>query len=350
MSSITCASFGKTREGDPVDIYTLCNNRGMETRIMTYGGAVVSLTAPDRTGKYDDVVLGHDNFEDYLKCSHYFGALIGRCANRIGGAQFVLGDKTYKLAKNDGPHCLHGGVKGFDKVVWKAKTAETAKGSVLGLTYLSKDGEEGFPGNLSVEAIYTLTDNNELQLIFTATTDAPTICNLTHHPYFNLAAKGNVLDHELHINASRFTPADSTLVSTGELKSVDGTPFDFRKPVKIGARIDHGDMQLKFGKGYDHNWVIDKPLHELGLVARVHEPTTGRVMEVLSTKPGAQFYTGNHLNGFVGKGGRAYRSRDAFCIEPGHYLDAPNKPHFPTTVLMPGQTYHNTIIYRFLAD
>jgi aldose 1-epimerase len=350
MSSITNAPFGKTREGEPVEIYTLRNNNGMETRIMTYGGAVASLTAPDRQGKYDDVVLGHDSLDDYLKFNHYFGALIGRYANRISGAQFTLEGKTYKLPKNDGQNCLHGGVKGFDKVVWKAKATETAGGPVLELAYLSKDGEEGFPGNLFVEAAYTLTDNNELQLVLTATTDAPTICNLTHHPYFNLAAKGNVLDHEVCINATHFTPADSTLVPTGELKPVDGTPFDFRKPVRIGARIDHGDMQLKFGKGYDHNWVINKPPRELGLVARVYEPTTGRVMEVLSTKPGAQFYTANHLNGFVGKGGRAYRSRDAFCIEPGHYLDGPNKPHPPTAVLKPGQIYSNTIIYRFSAE
>ena len=349
-NSIFSAPFGKTSEGEPVDIYTLRNNKGMKMSIMTYGGALVSLTAPDRHGKYDDVVLGHDRLDDYLKFDHYFGALIGRYANRIGGAQFTLEGKTYKLAKNNGPNCLHGGFKGFDKVVWKAKATETAQGPALELVYLSKDGEEGFPGNLFVEAAYTLTDDNELQLIFTATTDAPTVCNLTHHPYFNLAGKGNVLDHEVHINANHFTPADSTLIPTGELKPVDGTPFDFRKPVKIGARIDHSDMQLKFGKGYDHTWVIDKPPRELGLVARVYEPTTGRIMEVLSTKPGAQFYTGNHLAGFPGKGGRIYQSRDAFCIEPGHYLDAPNKLHFPTTVLRPGEIYRNTIIYRFSAE
>jgi aldose 1-epimerase len=349
-NSISSAPFGKTPEGEPVEIYTLRNNKGMEVRIMTYGGTLVSLTAPDRDGKYADVILGYDNLDDYLKFDHYFGALIGRYANRIGGAQFVLEGRTYKLAKNNGPNCLHGGFKGFDKVVWKAKTAKTIKDPALKLTYLSKNGEEGFPGNLFVEAVYTLTDDNELRLVFSATTDAPTVCNLTHHPYFNLAGKGDVLNHELRINATHFTPTDSTLVPTGELKPVDGTPFDFRKPVKVGARIDDSDPQLKYGRGYDHNWVINKPRCELGLVARVYEPTTGRVMEVSSTKPGAQFYTGNHLNGLSGKDGRVYRSRDAFCIEPGHYLDAPNKPHFPSAVLRPGQTYHNTIVCRFSAE
>jgi aldose 1-epimerase len=349
-SSVTSALFGKTPQGEPVEIYTLRNSKGMEARIMNYGGTVVSLTAPDRDGKYADVVLGHDNLDDYMKHGHYFGALIGRYANRIGGAQFVLEGKTYTLAKNNGPNCLHGGFKGFDKVVWKAKGVKTAKGPALELTYLSKDGEEGFPGNLFAKAVYTLTDENELQLVFVATTDAPTVCNLTHHSYFNLAGEGDVLNHELHINANHFTPADSTLVSTGELESVDGSPFDFRKPKKIGAHINTSHPQLKFGKGYDHNWVVDKPHGELGLVARVYEPTTGRVMEVLSTKPGAQFYSGNHLNGIGGKGGRVYRSRDAFCIEPGHYPDSTNKPHFPSTVLRPGQVYHNTIIYRFSAE
>jgi len=348
--SIVRAPFGKTAEGEPVEIYTLRNKNGMEVRIMTYGGIVVSLTALDRNGKYADVVLGYDNLADYLKYNYYFGALIGRYANRIGGAQFVLEGKTHKLTKNNGQHCLHGGFKGFDKVVWQAKAMETDKGPALELTYLSRDGEEGFPGNLYVKAIYTLTNENELKLDFTATTDTPTVCNLTHHSYFNLAGEGDVLNHELHINANHFTPADATQIATGELKPVDGTPFDFRKPVKIGARINHDDPQLKFGKGYDHNWVINKQPCELGLVARVWEPTTGRVMEVLSTKPGAQFYSGNNLDGHRGKGDRIHRPRAAFCIEPGHFLDSPNKPHFPSAVLRPGQVYQNTIIYRFSAE
>jgi aldose 1-epimerase len=347
---ISRAPFGQTADGATVEIFTLRNRTGMEARIMTYGGIVVSLTAPDRNGKFVDVVLGYDTLSDYLKFNQpHFGALIGRYGNRIGGANFTLDGKIYTLAKNSGPNCLHGGLKGFDKVVWQAKPAETAGGPALELTYLSKDGEEGFPGNLSVKAVYTLTDDNELQLDFSATTDKPTVCNFTHHSYFNLAGKGGVLNYEIQINASRFTPVDSTMIPTGELKSVDGTPFDFRKPAKIGARINDADEQLDFGKGYDHNLVIDKPSGQPGLLARVYDPQSGRVMEGFSTEPGMQFYTANHLNGVTGKGGWNYMPRDAFCIEPQHFPDAPNRPQFPTTELKPGQTYRNTIIYRFSA-
>lgn len=349
-NAIARAPFGRTADGTLIEIFTLRNRNGMETRIMTYGGIVVSLTAPDRAGKFADVALGYDHLNGYLNFNQpHFGALIGRYGNRIGGAKFSLNGKSYTLAKNNGENCLHGGLKGFDKVIWQAKPVETAKGPALELDYLSKDGEEGFPGNLSVKAIYTLTHENELRLDFSATTDAPTVCNLTHHSYFNLAGKGDVLNYELYLNASRFTPTNAALIPTGELKSVDGTPFDFRKPTKIGARINNDDEQLKFGKGYDHNWVVDKPPGELGLAARVHDPQSGRVMEVLSTEPGMQFYTANHLTGITGKSGLNYQPHSAFCIEPEHFPDSPNQPQFPTTELKPGQIYQSTTIYRFSA-
>jgi aldose 1-epimerase len=350
IHTITGAPFGQTADGTTVEIFTLHNRTGMEARIMTYGGIVVSLTAPDRNGKFTDIVLGYDTLNDYLKFNPCFGALIGRYGNRIGGAKFTLEGKNYTLAKNNGPNCLHGGLKGFDKVVWQARPTETAEGPTLELTYLSKDGEEGFPGNLSVKAVYTLKDDNELRLDFSATTDKPTVCNLTHHSYFNLAGKGDVLNYKIQINASRFTPVDSKLIPIGELKPVDGTPFDFRKPTRIGAHIHDTDEQLRFGHGYDHNLVIDKPPGQLGLLARVYDPQSGRVMEVLSTEPGMQFYTANYLNGITGKGGWHYKDRDALCIEPQHFPDSPNKPQFPTTELKPGQTYCNTIIYRFSAE
>lgn len=322
----------------------------MEARVATYGGVIVSLTAPGRDGKFADVVLGFDSLNGYLKSSPYFGAVIGRYANRIGGAKFTLNGRTYTLTQNNGAHTLHGGVKGFDKAVWNAKAVESANGPALELAYLSKDGEEGFPGNLTVKAVYALTDENELRIDFTATTDAPTLCNLTSHSYFNLAGKGDMLAHEVYINASRFTPADAGLIPTGELKPVDGTPFDFRKPTPIGARIHADDPQLKHAKGYDHNFVIDKQAGQLGLHARVYEPTTGRVMEVFSTEPGVQFYTSNHFNGaIVGKGGTSYQRHGALSLEPEHFPDSPNKPGFPSAVLRPGETYRNTIIYKFSA-
>jgi aldose 1-epimerase len=348
--TISQAPFGNTPDGTPVAIYTLRNSKGMEARIMTYGGIVQSLKVPDKNGKLGDVVLGYDDLDGYLKATPYFGALIGRYGNRIGGAKFTLEGKTYTLATNNGPNSLHGGIKGFDKVVWKATSLVTADSPALQLTYFSKDGEEGFPGNLKVTAVYTLTDSNELRLNFTATTDQPTVCNLTHHSYFNLAGQGNgdILGHIVYINADNTTPVDSNLITTGEIKPVDGTPFDFRKPTAIGARINDPDTVLQYGPGYDHNWVINKPMGKLGLQARVYEPATGRVMEVFSTEPGLQFYTGNSLDGSItGKDGKVYQRRTAFCMEPQHYPDSPNKPMFPTTELKPGETYQNTIIYRF---
>jgi aldose 1-epimerase len=350
-SNIDKESFG-TKEGTPVELYTLRNAKGMEAKITNYGGIVVALKVPDRTGQFGDVVLGFDVLDGYLspeyaKSNPYFGALIGRYGNRIGKARFSLGGKEYKLAANNGVNHLHGGVKGYDKVVWEARPVPGEE-PALELHYLSKDGEEGYPGNLDIKAVYTITNENSLKVDFTATTDKETVANLTHHSYFNLAGKGDILGHEVMINSDKTTPVDSGLIPTGELRPVKGTPFDFNTPTAIGARIGQDDEQLKFGKGYDHNWVINKNAGELGLMARVYEATSGRVLEVLSTEPALQFYSGNFLDGSLkGKGGWVYQFRNGFCMEPQHYPDSPNKPKFPSTVLKPGETYRNTILYRF---
>ena len=350
-STMTKGPFG-TKEGVQVDLYTLRNAKGMEAKITNYGGIVTSLKVPDRSGQPGEVVLGFDTLDGYLspeyaKSNPYFGALIGRYGNRIGKAAFTVDGKEYKLAANNGPNHLHGGVKGYDKVVWEAKPLR-GEDPALELRYFSKDGEEGYPGNLTITAVYSLTGDNALKVDFTATTDKDTIVNLTHHSYFNLAGKQDILGHEVMIAAERFTPVDITLIPTGELKPVQGTPFDFNSPTAIGARINQDEEQLNFGKGYDHNWVINKAPGELGLMARVYEPTTGRVLEVLSTEPGLQFYSGNFLDGTVqGRGGWTYQFRNGFCMEPQHYPDSPNKPQFPPVVLKPGQTYRNTILYRF---
>ena len=345
---IAVKSFGKTKDGSPVKIYTLRNSGGVEAKISDYGGIVTSLKVPDRDGKMGDVVLGYNTLAGYLKVSPHFGCLVGRCGNRFAKGKFTLNGTTYQLATNNGPNALHGGIKGFDKVVWQARPIESKLGPALELHYVSKDGEEGYPGNLTVTAVYTLTDDNALRLDYTATTDKDTIINLTHHSYFNLAGRGDILGHEVMINSDEFTPVDETLIPTGELKPVKGTPFDFNTPTTIGARINEADEQLKFGKGYDHNWVIKKSPGKMGLMARVTEPTTGRVLEVLSTEPGLQFYTGNFLDGSIkGKGGWVYKFRNGFCMEPQHYPDSPNKPDFPSVVLKPGDIYRNTIIYRF---
>ena len=346
--AISKAPFGKTPDGIPVEIYTLRNRNGMEARIATYGGIVVSLKTPDKSGKFEDVVLGYDNLEAYIKRNPYFGALVGRYGNRIAKGKFSLNGKKYSLSINNGVNHLHGGVKGFDKVVWEAQPTEAANGPALQLHYLSKDGEEGYPGNLSVTATYTLTQDNALRLDFEATTDKHTICNLTHHSYFNLHGGGEVLDYLVQINAEKFTPVDATQIPTGELRPVAGTPLDFRKPTSIGARIYSHDEQLKFAHGYDHNWVFDKPPGHLGLAARVVDKVSGRCLEVWTTEPGMQFYAGNFLDGTItGKGRRAYHRRHAFCMEPQHFPDSPNHPHFPSVELKPGELYKNTIIYKF---
>ena len=346
--NITKAPFGKTGDGTPVDIYTLRNAKGSEARISNYGGIVTSLKVRDRNGKLGDVVFGYDHLDGYLKSTPYFGSVVGRFGNRIAKGKFALNGQEYTLAINNGPNALHGGKVGFDKVVWSAKPVPGKLGPALELRYLSKDGEEGYPGNLSVTAVYTWTDDNALRLDYTATTDKDTVVNLTQHSYFNLRGHGDNLGHVVQINADKFTPVDNTLIPTGELKPVDGTPFDFRKPTAIGARVNATDEQIKFGGGYDHNWVINKQAGALALQAVVTEPESGRRLEVWSTQPGLQFYGGNFLDGTItGKGGWTYQFREAFCLEPQHFPDSPNQPDFPSTVLKPGQTYQNTIIYKF---
>jgi len=325
----------------------------MEAKIATYGGIVTELTAPDRSGHYEDVVLGYDNLAAYQTDSPYFGALIGRYGNRIAHGTFTLDGHQYTLAQNNGPNSLHGGKVGFDKVVWTVSKAEvTPNGPQLTLTYLSRDGEEGYPGNLTVTAVYTLTEDNALRLEYTATTDRDTVLNLTQHSYFNLRGpqrRGDILGHVVQINADRFTPVDPTLIPTGQLSSVTGTPFDFREGVAIGARIGVQDPQVLFAGGYDHNWVLsDHRAGELALDATAYEPDSGRILEVLSTEPGLQFYTGNFLNGSItGKYGWRYTVHSGFTMEPQHFPDSPNQPGFPSTELKPDQTYHNTIVYRF---
>src|ERR1700733_3966998 len=347
--SIVHAPFGHTQAGVAVERYTLRNAHGMEAQIATYGGIVTRLTAPDRQQRYGDVVLGYDSLDAYLKSSPYFGALIGRYGNRIARGRFTLNGTPYTLAVNNGPNALHGGKVGFDKVVWTAThAAVTPQGPQLTLHYMSRDGEEGYPGNLKVTAVYTLTENDALRLEYTATTDKDTVINLTQHSYFNLRGSGDVLGHVVRIAADRFTPVDATLIPTGELRAVAGTPFDFRQPTAIGARIEQADEQLKFGNGYDHNWVLNKPPGEFGVVAVIDEPSTGRRLEVSSTEPGVQFYTGNFLVGsLIGKEDRVYAFRSGFTVEPQHFPDSPIHPRFPSVVLHPGQTYRNIIVYRF---
>lgn len=340
--------FGQTKDGTAVELFTLRNNNGAEVGICNYGGLVVFLKVPDRNGQFGDVTLGYDKLEDYLKDSPYFGALIGRYGNRIAKGKFTLNGRQYTLAINNGPNSLHGGLKGFDKVVWQPTIRASLTGPELELNYVSKDGEEGYPGTLHVTTIYSLTEDNALKIQYKATTDKDTVVNLTHHSYFNLSGKGDILSHEVMLPADKFTPVDSTLIPTGELRPVEGTPFDFRTPTAIGARIGQDDEQLKFGGGYDHNWVINKPMGQLGLMARVYDPASGRVLEVLSTEPGLQFYSGNFLDGKnIGKGGWAYKFRNGFCMEPQHYPDSPNQPNFPSVVLKPGEVYRNAIVYKF---
>ncbi|HKX30687.1 MAG TPA: aldose epimerase family protein [Blastocatellia bacterium] len=346
-------NFGKTPEGQVVEIYTLTNANGVEARITTYGAIVVSLKTPDRDGKLEDIVLGFDTLDGYLKGHPYFGAIIGRFGNRIGKAKFTLNGTEYKLAANNGENTLHGGLKGFDKVVWKAKPATHKDSTELELTYLSKDGEEGFPGNLSVKVVYTLSNNDELKIDYSATTDKDTVVNMSSHSYFNLAGQGNgeILSHQVLINADRFTPVDSGLIPTGELRSVKGTPFDFTQATAIGSRVNQDDEQLKLGGGYDHNWVVNGKAGSMRLAARVVEPTTGRVMEVSTTEPGVQFYIGNFLDGtLTGKGGKVYKRRYGFCLETQHFPDSPNKPDFPSTVLKKGERYQTTTVFKFSTD
>ena len=351
ISKVKKQAYGRMPDGSAVELYTLTNAKGMQAGIITYGGTVVSLTAPDRKGKYADVVLGMDDVAGYMKATAFFGAIIGRYGNRIGHAQFTLDGKSYKLPANDNGNTLHGGPAGFDKHIWHAVPGSSADGETLTLTYVSKDGEEGFPGTLTAKVVYTLTAKNELKIDYTATTDKPTVVNLTNHSYFNLAGQGegDILAHEVMIDAARFTPVDSSLIPTGELRPVAGTPFDFTKPTAIGARIEAADEQIKFGMGYDHNWVLNKGAGGLTKAAEVHERKSGRVMEVWTTEPALQFYTGNFLDGTLKGKGKTYGRRGALCMETQHYPDSPNKPSFPSTELKPGATYRTTTVYRFSA-
>lgn len=348
-ASITQAPFGRLPDGTPVALYRLRNVQGAEARICTYGGILTALTVPDRDGIYGDVVLGYDQLDGYLSNNPYFGALIGRYANRIAHGRFTLEDRSYTVPPLYGSHSLHGGLKGFDKVVWTVTgTRVTGPDVSLELSYLSRDGEEGFPGNLQVTATYTLTGDNTLRLEIKATTDAVTVCNLTHHSYFNLAGRGDVLGHVLTLHASRFTPVDAAMIPTGELRRVHGTPFDFTRPTPIGAHINDDDEQLRFGRGYDHNWVLGGTAPgQLVHAATVADPASGRVMEVWTDAPGLQFYTGNHLDGITGKGDWKYAPRHAFCLEPQRFPDAPNQPSFPSAVLRPGEIYQSTILFKF---
>lgn len=341
------AAFGKTNVGKTVEIFTLTNSKGTEVKITNYGGRIVSLKAVDKNGKFEDVILGYDDLSGYLNDDFFLGGIIGRYANRIAKGKFLLNGKEYALARNNGENHLHGGIKRFDTAVWKAKTSANENGAIFELTYFSKNGEEGYPGNLSVKVVYTLTENDELKMDYFAATDQDTIINLTNHAYFNLAGSGTILDHIVEINADEFTPTDAVSIPTGELRKVEKTPFDFRVGKAIGKQIDEAEEQLKFGSGYDHNWVLNKKQGEMSLAARVTEPNSGRVLEVLTTEPGIQFYAGNFLADGKGKGGRIYNKREGFCLETQHFPDSPNKPNFPTTILKKGQKFASTTIYRF---
>jgi aldose 1-epimerase len=349
--SVARAPFGTLPDGTPVEVFTMTGAKGLEVKAMSYGGVIVSLRVPDRAGRLDDVVLGYDRAETYAKNnSPYFGAIIGRYGNRIAKGTFSLGADTYRLATNDGPNHLHGGVRGFDKVVWHGEPFQDARGAGVAFTYTSPDGEEGYPGTLKVRVTYTVTDRQELVVEYHATTDEPTIVNLTQHSYFNLAGQGarDILDHRLQIHADRYTPVDATLIPTGEIAPVDGTPFDFRQPAAIGARINADHEQIARGRGYDHNWALNGQAGQLRRAARLVEPTTGRVLEVSTTEPGLQFYSGNFLDGSItGKAGRVYQRRYGLCLETQHYPDSPNQPAFPSTTLRPGQEYRSRTVFAF---
>jgi aldose 1-epimerase len=346
---VTKATFGTTPQGEQVDVYTLTNATGIEVRVITFGGIITSIRVPDRRGAAADVALGFDRLEPYLTNPPYLGAIVGRYANRIAGGRFTLDGRTYTLATNNGPNHLHGGVRGFDKVVWKAEPFTKPGASGLVFSHTSPDGDQGYPGNLTLEVTYTLTDANELAFDYEAVTDKASPVNLTQHTYFNLAGEGagDILGHVLTIHAVRMTPVDRTLIPTG-IAPVAGSPFDFRTPVAIGARIGADDQQIRYGNGYDHNFVLDRSGDGLVAAARVEEPMSGRVLEISTTEPGIQFYTGNFLDGtLTGKAGRPYTRRSGFALETQHYPDSPNHPDFPGTILRPGSTYRSKTVFTF---
>jgi aldose 1-epimerase len=354
--------FGRLPDGRPVTVYTLAGSGGVEIRVIDYGATILSIVAPDRDGRPGDIVLGYDDLASYLDASPYLGAVVGRYGNRIAAGRFTLDGVEHQLTTNDGANHLHGGEAGFDKVLWRSTPIDREGAIGVAFSYRSPDGEEGYPGTLDAEVDYLLTADNELVIDYRATTDAATPVNLTHHSYFNLAGAGDILGHLLTIEADRYTPVGAGLIPTGELAPVAGSPFDFTRPIAIGERIDEEDAQLELGLGYDHNWVLrredegasvsaDGALAPMLLAARVVEPTSGRVLEVETTEPGLQFYSGNFLDGSItGKGGRVYGHRSGFCLEPQHYPDSPNRAGFPSTILRPGERYHSRTIYRFTVD
>ncbi len=361
-ASVTEDEFGRLANGAVVHVFKLTNTSGIEIRVLDYGGIVLSIMAPDRNGDFGDIVLGYDDLSGYLEETPYFGAIVGRYANRIADGRFILDEVEYELATNDDPNHLHGGVVGYDKVLWTGTVIEGSEGAGVTFSYVSPDGEEGYPGTVSVEFNYFLNNEDELVIDYRAISDAPTPVNLTHHSYFNLATSGNILGHELMINAHRFTPIDSTGIPTGELVTVAGTPFDFTEPTAIGARIDHEDEQLINGIGYDHNFVLARDgqggsasvagaVATMVSAARVVEPVSGRVLEVETTEPGLQFYSGNFLDGSItGKRGVVYEHRAGFCLEAQHFPDSPNQPGFPSTILRPDEQYRSQTVYRFGVD
>lgn len=346
--TVAVRSYGQTPDG-PTSLYTLRNANGMEVDVTNYGGIITAIRVPDRKGNVTDVTLGFSNLDGYLADNPYFGALIGRYGNRIAQGRFSLDGKDYELAQNDGDNTLHGGPKGFHRQLYTVETIDSKAGAMgISLTRTSSDGEEGYPGNLDVTVRYLLNDDNELRIEYGATTDAPTVVNLTNHAYFNLGDEATILKHELMIDAAAFTPVDGGLIPTGELRDVEGTPFDFRDPTAIGARIDDKNQQLARGKGYDHNWVLDRDGDGLESVATLYAPSTGRMMEVLTTEPGLQFYSGNFLDGsLTGRDGTAYVLRSGLCLETQHFPDSPNQPEFPSTELRPGEKYSSATVYRF---
>jgi aldose 1-epimerase len=349
-TSVTRAPFGRTPAGQAVEVFTLTNGHGLRVRAITYGGIIVSLETPDRAGRLGDIVLGYDSLDGYLRSSPYFGAIVGRYGNRIARGRFTLDGATYTLATNNGPNHLHGGVQGLDKVVWAAEPFSGDSGAGVAFSYASPDGEEGYPGTLRMRITYTLTDRDALIVDYLATTDKATPVNLTQHSYFNLAGNGagDILGHELSLDADSFTPVDSTLIPTGAIAPVAGTPFDFRAPAAIGARIAQDDPQLRNGRGYDHNFVLSRRGTGLVHAARVTDPGSGRTLDIATTEPGIQFYSGNFLDGSItGKAGRVYGAHSGFCLETQHYPDSPNQPAFPSTILRPGEEYRSRTVFTF---
>ncbi|HEX5103846.1 MAG TPA: aldose epimerase family protein [Pirellulaceae bacterium] len=350
MNSVASQPFGKTKDGQEITVYTLINARALKARLINYGATLISVETPDKDGELANITLGFPKLDGYLQRHPYFGSTVGRYGNRIAGGKYKLDGKEYTLATNNGPNHLHGGLKGFDAVVWKAEPIKGPSAVGVKFTYTSQDGEEGYPGNLNVAVTYSLTNNNELKIEYEAKTDKPTVVNLTNHTYWNLAGagSGDILQHELTINAEQYLPIDDTSIPTGKPADVQGTPFDFTSPHAIGQRIGELKKEPHKTKGYDHCYVLRGQEGKLTLAARVKDPSSGRIMEIFTTQPGIQLYCGNFLDGSAGGGG--YKQHDAFCLETQHYPDSPNQPQFPSTVLRPGETFKSTTVHKFLVE